>query len=161
MLNIFKNLIILFILVLNQASVLSFVAHTVVRTPLGYRNIASLGQGDFVYSYHERLGVLACRVTKISIKSVDQVIRLQIGSELILALPDQFFYSVLRKKWAQAKDLLVGEQLLADCNQPVLMLAVEQLNQSHDIYQIELDKVANFFITSSRIIVAGFNNNQA
>lgn len=161
MYNTFKYLLIIFFLVLNKTSLISFVAHTSVRTPIGYRNIVGLKLGELVYSYHESLGILACRVTKINIKHVDQVIRLQVGSELILTLPEQSFYSVLRKQWVQVQALVVGEQLLADCNQPVLVSSVEQINNVHDIYQIELDKVANFFVTTSRIIVASSKSTQA
>lgn len=150
-----KNILVAVILILNQINLANFAANVPVRIWGGYRAINSFRGEDLVRSYLETEGVINCKVAHVNTKVESIVVEIWLDDEMILASPDQYFYSVSFKCWRMAQELVVGEQLLADSSSPVIVKQVHKLKKELTLYNLTVADTRTYFVSKSRVLVCG------
>ena len=143
---------VLFLLMQKISAFGAFAPNVVIRVHGGYRIISSFKKGDMIRSYHEQQGVFGNKVANLVSKQEKEAICIVLDEEVIVVSPDQYVFSVFAKNWRKTKDLMRGEQLLADSTAPVIIKDIYKLDKEIVLYDLKSDGIGTYFFSKSRIL---------
>jgi hypothetical protein len=130
-----------------------FVAGTLILTPTGYQAIETLQVGDRVLAGNPETGeVKECRVLQTFEREVSQVLAVQVGDESITCTAEHPFW-VTGKGWVKAGQLAVGDLLMTQNHEVVLVEAIESQTGRVKVYNFEVEDLHTYFVSSVKILV--------
>ncbi|MEO5643559.1 MAG: polymorphic toxin-type HINT domain-containing protein [Bacteroidia bacterium] len=131
-----------------------FAKGTLVYSKSGLVPIESIQIGDSVFTYDSLANRIELgQVTNILSHQANEIYSLQTTNQRILATADHPFY-VEGKGWTSVNKLQVGDKLRTNINGNFEEIKNLQLtSQSVSVYNIEVDKNHNYFVTNNKILV--------
>jgi Tfp pilus assembly protein PilE len=125
-----------------------FCSDTIIKTSFGYRPISVLVEGDIVIDYEGSKK----KVIAVSKQYVNRYIKFVVGNTVICTGYDQLYYTFHSDMWLAAHNIVVGDTLLNDINEPCSVLSVELINEDRLLYYLTVQDHI-FCITSYNLCV--------
>lgn len=141
----------------GTAGYVCFTKGTLIYTKNRHIPIDSLKIGDLVYSYNFENNIIeeSQVVNKIH-SEVNSIYKICLENESILVTAEHPFY-VFNKGWIPVKELKLGDKLRLSTNNGVEIKDIKISNVKTIVYNIEVEKNNNFFITNMKILVHNKN----
>jgi Pretoxin HINT domain/A nuclease family of the HNH/ENDO VII superfamily with conserved AHH len=129
------------------------VAGTLILTPTGYQAIETLQVGDWVLAGNPETGeVKECRVLQTFEREVSQVLDVQVGDETITCTAEHPFW-VSGEGWVKAGQLAVGDLLMTQNHEVVLVEAIKPQTGRVKVYNFEVEDLHTYFVSELGILV--------
>ncbi len=134
----------------ESAGGLCFVEGTPVHTQDGLKPIEAIQVGDIVASKDEVTGVTTWKpVVKLFVNSDKQILNVTLvspsGAEILGVTPEHPFY-VKGRAWVEAKDLVVGDEIVTLNGEQLLVEGVEPDKERHTTYNFEVTEYHSYFV---------------
>ncbi len=152
-----NRLLLLFILFFNTIiGDQGFLEGTLVKTTAGYKAIEKIRPGDYVYCADDKLNCSRQPVKTITQQKSLGIVAVKINNTTILCGADQLFYLTQERRWEQAQYLTSG-YLLYDANNNFIPISdVKIINQSRQLFDLNINKYHNFYVSDQNICVHNF-----
>jgi hypothetical protein len=133
--------------------IVCFTKGTLIHTPSGFKEIESIVNGDNVYSYNLNNDAIEVdTVVNILSRHTDHIYKIKAGAELIQVTSEHPFY-LPSQGWVKAKDLKVGDILKNKSAIEVKITNIDFSEVEVMVYNIEVNKNKNYFVTKSKVLV--------
>lgn len=132
-----------------------FVAGTEIITNKGSIAIENIRPGDVVLSYNESAQHAEYKeVKQVFERETEELVNISIDESIIKTTPEHPFY-VVDKGWTPAKYLNVGDKLLRNDGQDVIIKSVsaELLSESQKVYNFEVADNHNYYVGEIPVLV--------
>ena len=137
-----------------------FVEGTIVNTPEGFIPIEEIEKGQVILSMDIETGTVEHDIVESSIHSDAEVIfRISLESgETVMVTSEHPFY-LSDRKWVKASNIKVGDLLVDMNNEEVAVVKIEQMEADRTVYNIQVRKNENYFVSRSKVLVHNKNIN--
>lgn len=159
-LSIHRYIYLLFFALIFQSIYPGFAAGTLVRTPLGYKNIENLNIGDFIYSYDTRGNTYVDIIKHISTHQNARSFGVMVEDYFVTVSPDQRFYLPNEKKWRKAKDLLTDDVILISNKNTASVKLTICFEDEIQFFDITLENIHAFCVTTKDIVVHNLSEDE-
>ena len=127
---------------------------TLVKTPKGDRKIENLAVGDLVNSYDfDTNRLVNKRILKLHENWTQHLIDINLGEEVITSTRQHQFWSENTKEWLPAIKLKSKMKLKAKNGNLFKIKSVKTYLLTSTTYNLEIDKVHNYFVGTTGILV--------
>lgn len=129
-----------------------FAAGTPVAVPGGQKAIETLREGDTVLTKDVLAGKnLLQRITAVTQKTTNKLVRLVAGKETIVTTPEHPFY-VEQKGWAMAGKLATGARIVTLTGAMAVLNMVQAFDSSATVYNFEVPVTHNYYVGKSGLL---------
>lgn len=129
-----------------------FAAGTPVAVPGGFKAIETLREGDTVLTKDVLAGKnLLQRITAVTQKTTDKLVRLIVGKETIVTTPEHPFY-VEQKGWTLAGKLAKGAKIVTLTGAMAVLNMVQAFDSSATVYNFEVPETHNYFVGKNGLL---------
>jgi hypothetical protein len=129
-----------------------FVAGTPVAVPGGLKAIETLREGDTVLTKDVTAGKnLLQRITAVTKKTTDKLVRLIAGKETIVTTPEHPFY-VEQKGWTLAGKLAKGEKIVTLTGAMAVLNTVQAFDSTATVYNFEVPETHNYYVGKAGLL---------
>lgn len=129
-----------------------FVAGTQVATPQGFKTIDVIKEGDEVFTKDMNTGKnISQRVSAVTKKMANKLVRLVIGKDTVMATPEHPFYTE-NKGWVFAGDIKKGIRLLTMAGTFATITNVGTIDTSATVYNFEVPQTHNYYVGNQRLL---------
>lgn len=133
-----------------------FIAGTLVKTPGGYTPIERLKKGDWVYSITKSGNAYLSKVKNKTNYFLHHGIGIVLKDDVIITAPSQKFYISDTYSWKKSKKLTCQHTLLSGTKALADIQKIVFLDQEIEFFDIHLEDVHTFCISSHDIVVHNF-----
>lgn len=133
-----------------------FAAGTMVKVPNGYELIECLKLGSLVCSVTADGNAKLSRVQSITSYFLRRGIVFVFENDFIVAAPQQKYFLPLSDQWKKSKKIELTDLLLSGTNQTQKIEDIVVLNQEIEFFDIRLDGVHTFCVSTHDIVVHNF-----
>jgi len=136
------------------------VAGTPVETMDGLRAIETIRRGDSVWAWNDQTGERELkRVAHTFTVQRNELLEIVVDDVRVVATPDHPFFTQ-DKRWNPAGQLAAGDLLFDECNpEGRAIRSVERRQETCTVYNMEVEGLHNFFVTSAGILTHNVNYN--
>ncbi|AZB26252.1 DUF4280 domain-containing protein [Chryseobacterium bernardetii] len=120
----------------------------------GYAAIETISVGDYVTAFdQDKHTEVLKQVTGVYVNHTESLCRLYIGDEIIESTSAHRFWSLTHNDWINAEDIESGNLLMDATGKSVIVEKTEKIAGNFKTYNLEVDEVHNYFVSSLDILV--------
>lgn len=155
LLSIFYGLLLITLFSSSFTKAQGFKEGTLVLTPNGTIAIEHISKNDKIISYDfNKKTIVEDKVIYIQKKSAEKYCILKVNDTYINCGTTQKFYT--NAGWIQAMHLQNLDQLKGIDNNSLQIIAIIDVNEQTELYEIEIERNHNFFVSKDGILVHNF-----
>jgi hypothetical protein len=131
-----------------------FPAGTLVKTPEGDRAIETLAEGDLVFAYDFNTNsLIESPITAVHKNWTQQIVVIDTPQGRLSSTRSHPYWVESESKWLRAVELQNGMLLRSMIGKLVTVHSVETYAAEEDTYNFEVDRLHNYFVNSSGVLV--------
>ncbi len=136
----------------NNGESMCFVAGTLIATERGNKPIEEIKKGDKVWAWNEETQSKELRaVTGISKRQTDRLVNIRVDGAEITTTPEHPFMA--NGQWRPAFMLKAGDILFTSGKNTRVVQATKRLEKATTVYNLQVDKLHNYWVSSKRVLV--------